>query len=328
MNIAVNTVTKLVDKAATFLQDDLFGGVFWSENQRLIVTTFLLLLTFAVRLVAMTIINRNVEDVKRRYHAKRFISYLLYTIATIGLIFVWLVEYSTHIAGFVGLIGAGLAVAMHETVSNVSGWLFIMLRKPFRVGERIEINGLTGDVIDVRMFEFSMIEVGGQRLAGGEQSTGRIIHVPNGMVLRQHVANYDTGFSHIWDEVPILLTFESDWEKAKELMLTIVSRHVETFSQSAAADIHKAAERYLIFTGKLTPIVYTSIEDSGIKLTMRYMVMPRQKRGTRQSIYEDVLREFAKQDKIEFAYPTIRYFDNRTEGGPPVGRAHGGRVDA
>ena len=312
--MATGKITQMMDDSIAFLQESILSEEFWSENRQLIHTVFLLLIVFSIRLMTTAVINRNVEDVKRRYLAKRSISYMLYGVTVLGMIIIWLSGHSYNITGFIGLIGAGLAVAMHDTVSNVSGWLFIVLRKPFKVGERIEINGLTGDVIDVRMFEFSIIEVGGTRLAGGEQSTGRIIHIPNGMVLRQEVANFDTAFSHVWDEVPILITFESDWEKAKELFLTIVCRHVETFSRSAEADIRKVAERYLIFAGKLTPIVYTSIEDSGIKLTMRYMVMPRQKRGVRQAIYEDVLRELAKQPAIDLAYPTTRYYDSAQEG--------------
>ncbi len=285
---------------------------------RLVLSAILILVVFGLRLVVFSIISHRLDDVKRKYHARRFVTYLLTGITIVGLILIWVVsdqDSASSIAEFMGLIGAGLAIAMHDTVSNVTGWIFILWRKPFRVGERIEINGMTGDVIDIRMFEFSMIEVGGDRLSGGgEQSTGRILHIPNGTVLRQQVANFDTGFSHIWDEIGVLITFESDWEKAKEILNDIVNRHVERFSRPAESGIRKAAQKYMIYAGKLTPIVYTSIENSGVMLTLRFMVIPRQRRGVRQHIFEDILREFNKHEDIDFAYPTIRYFSNPKEG--------------
>lgn len=312
---------RVLDTATSFwawLMDLTPAFVRETINDRMIHTILLLLVILGLRLVLMSLISRNIEDVKRRYHAKRLTAYMLYGATFIGLGVIWLTRGIdlSHLAQFAGILGAGIAVAMHDTVSNIAGWAFIMLRKPFKVGERIEINGLTGDVIDIRMLEFSLIEVGGHRLAGGEQSTGRILHVPNGLALRQPIANFDTGFSQVWDEIPILLTFESDWEKAKEILLDIVNRHVETFSRKAESDIRKAAERYLIFAGKLTPIVYTTIEDSGVNLTLRYMVIPRQRRGIQQAIYEDILREFKRHPNIDFAYPTIRYYDARKEGDP------------
>ncbi|OVE77243.1 hypothetical protein BVX99_03160 [bacterium F16] len=290
-----------------------------TDNDRIVHTILLILVIFGLRLVITSLLRRNISDIKRHYHAKRLASYCIYLFAISGLGLIWFTKEGVDLSGlaqFASILGAGLAIAMHDTISNITGWAFIMLRKPFKVGERIEINGLTGDVIDIRILEFSLIEVGGHRLAGGEQSTGRILHVPNGMALRQHVANFDTGFSQIWDEIPILVTFESDWEKAKELLLDIVNRHVEKFSRTAESDIRKAAERYLIFAGKLTPIIYTTIEDSGVKLTLRYMVIPRQRRGIQQAIYEDILREFKKYPTLDFAYPTLRYYDARYESKP------------
>jgi hypothetical protein len=78
--------------------------------------------------------------------------------------------------------------------------------------------------------------------------------------------------------------------------------------------VRKAARQFMIFYGKLTPVVYTSVADSGVVLTMRYLCGPRQRRGTAHAIWEDVLTEFAKSDAIDFAYPTQRFYDNRREG--------------
>jgi small-conductance mechanosensitive channel len=116
------------------------------------------------------------------------------------------------------------------------------------------------------------------------------------------------GFEYIWNEIPVLITFESDWKRAKELMLAIAGEQAESLSTGAQNQIRRAARKYLIVAGKLTPIVYTSVKDSGVMLTIRYLVNPRMRRGTEQKIWEEILTAFQSEPQIDLAYPTIRYF--------------------
>ena len=112
----------------------------------------------------------------------------------------------------------------------------------------------------------------------------------------------------------MLITFESDWQKAKKLLLDIVNHHGILLSAEAEKQIKEAAKKFLIFYTKLTPIVYTTVKDSGVMLTMRYMCNPRERRNTEEKIWEHILIEFAKHKDIDFAYPTQRFYNNTTEG--------------
>ena len=112
----------------------------------------------------------------------------------------------------------------------------------------------------------------------------------------------------------MLVTFESNWQKSKEILQEIGTRHAQQLTRSAEQRIREAARRYMIYYSALTPTVYTSVRDSGVLLTIRYLCEPRQRRGTAQSIWEDILREFAQHDDIDFAYPTQRFYDNALEG--------------
>jgi len=208
---------------------------------------------------------------------------------------------------FLGLASAGVAIAMHDTIANLAGWFFIISRRPFKVGDRIQIGEIAGDVIDIRIFQFSVVEIG--NWVDADQSTGRIVHVPNNKVLREPLANYQIGFEYIWHEIPVLITFESDWIKAKKLLEKIASENAEHLSAGAQEQIRRAAKRYLIFYGALTPIVYTTVKDSGVLLTVRYLVNPRQRRTTQQQIWEAILNAFEKEDNIELAYPTTRFYN-------------------
>jgi small-conductance mechanosensitive channel len=272
---------------------------------KLILSIGILVLLSLIRFLINIIIRRQVKDVKWSYRWRRTILYI-YTILLILLIGQTWIEGIGSLTTFLGLASAGIAIAMHDTIANIAGWFFIMSRKPFKVGDRIQIGETAGDVIDVRLFQFSMIEI--RNWVDADQSTGRIVHVPNSMVLREPLANYQIGFEYIWNEIPILITFESNWRKAKQLLEGIARDKVGHLSQGAQEQIRRTAEKYLIHYGALTPIVYTTVKESGVLLTIRYLVNPRQRRTSDQQIWEATLDAFNKEDDIELAYPTTRFY--------------------
>ena len=118
----------------------------------------------------------------------------------------------------------------------------------------------------------------------------------------------------IWDEAPVLITFESNWEKAKDILKEVANRHAESFTENAAKQVREAASRFMISVGELFPTVYTTVKDSGVLLTVRYLVEPDKRRTINEAVWEDILRQFALHSDIELAYPTQRFFSYLAEG--------------
>jgi len=220
------------------------------------------------------------------------------------------------LATFFGLLSAGIAIALKDPLANIAGWLFIVWKRPFVPGDRITIRAHTGDVIDQSVFVFTLLEVGTEFAAS--QSTGRIIHLPNGWLFTDSVINFTRGFPYVWNEIPVLVSFESNWRAAKRIMFDIANEHGNKLTEDAERKLRREAQEFLIFYSKLTPTVYTSVRDSGVELTMRYLVEPRRRRGSEQTIWEAILDGFAVRDDIELAYPTRRIFQNAIEGKPGV----------
>jgi small-conductance mechanosensitive channel len=217
---------------------------------------------------------------------------------------VWMSAFK-QFGAFLGLFTAGLAIALKDPLTNLAGWFFIVFRKPFVVGDRVQIGNHSGDVIDIRMFQFTILEIG--NWVDADQSTGRIIHLPNAKVFQQSQANYSTGFNYIWNEIPVLITFESDWKKTRKILESIIQKS-EHLSSSAEKEILNASRNFMIYYTHLTPIVYTKVEDSGVKFTIRYLCDPRRRRGSENDIWEEILIEFQKHNDIDFAYPTTRFY--------------------
>jgi len=257
------------------------------------------------------VVFEKIVDLTLRYQWQKVVKYLTVILAIILLTKVWFGAFES-IGTYFGLLSAGLAIALQDLLVNFAGWIFLLIRKPFKVGDRIEINNIIGDVIDVRIFQFSVIEIG--NWVDADQSTGRIIHIPNGTVFKTAQANYTAGFEYIWNEVPVLVTFESDWKKAKSILTEVINKHAVHLSKDAEKQVKEAAKKFLIFYNKLTPIVYTSVKDSGVMLTMRYICHVRKRRATDEAIWEEVLEQFSIHADIDFAYPTQRFYNNLSEG--------------
>ncbi len=272
-------------------------------QEKVLFSLITLIILLLLRYFGLKVLSKNVQEPKERYYWTRAIQYVFSASFLIAIIIIWLAEFQS-IGTFIGLVSAALTIALKDLIVNAAGWLFIIIRKPFSMGDRITIGEHTGDVIDVRIFQFTINEIG--NWVDADQSTGRIIHIPNGLVFTAPQANFTQGFSHIWNEIGILITFESDWEKAKSILYDIVKKHGAVLTEKAQSNLIEASKKYMILYNKLTPIVYTSVKDSGVNLTMRYLITPRRRRGSEEAIWEDVLRSFAQHKDIELAYPTQR----------------------
>lgn len=271
-----------------------------------------------IRRIVLVFVFRRTDDVKVRYQWKKGTSYVAFAVALLVVGRIWF-EGVGSLATYLGLVSAGVAIALRDLLVNLAGWAFILWRRPFEVGDRIEIGSVAGDVIDIRIFQFTLMEIG--NWVDSDQSTGRVIHVPNGRVLSDPVASYTRGFQFIWNEIAVLLTFESDWRKAKQILEGLAEKHGSSLSDMAAEEVKKAARKFMIFYSRLTPIVYTNVQDSGVLLTIRYLCEPRRRRGSEQEIWEDILDAFEEHEDIDFAYPTQRFFAHNLEG---KGRAEPG----
>ena len=203
-----------------------------------------------------------------------------------------------------GLVSAGIAIALKEPLTNLTGWLYIIWRSPFDVGDRIQLGHETGDVIDTNLFNFTLMEIG--NWVDADDHTGRLIHVPNGLIFTATLANYGKGFKYIWNEMPVLVTFESDWRKAKNILLKIVHENSIIQTKSAEKKFKEAKKVFMLKKPDLEPTVITKVEDSGVELTLRYLCRPDMRRETEHKIWEDILDKFDKYDNIDFAYPTQR----------------------
>lgn len=275
-------------------------------QDNILASLVILFLMSILRAISLRYVNQRLaENTRSLYSWRKTVEYTVFIVGGILVGRIWLVGIQSMLT-YLGILSAGLAIALQDPISNLAGWIFIVVRRPFAVGDRIEVGDFAGDVIDVRLFEFSLLEIG--RRIEAEQSTGRVLHVPNGRVFTDVIANYSQGLPFIWNEIPILVTYESDWEKAKAILTEILHRCAPTVDQNMLKQRQVKGMRFVISYQNIAPKLYTQIASSGVLLTLRYLVQPRQRRDSEQTIHEAILRAFALHEDIDFAYETQREY--------------------
>ncbi|MEX0928647.1 MAG: mechanosensitive ion channel domain-containing protein, partial [Balneolales bacterium] len=235
---------------------------------QVIISITVIMVLLIVRSILLRIVFRQLDDLGAHYKWKKNLTYLFVFIGAFILGKIW-IEGFQSIATFLGLIAAGLAIALRDIVADCAAWFYLIWRKPFEIGDRIEVGTIKGDVVDKRLFKFTLVEIG--NWIDAEQSTGRIIHVPNHKVFTDAIANYTADFQFIWNEIPVRLTFESNWKKAKTILQEIADKHSANLSTKAKNQLRQTAETYMIVYTILTPTVYTTVKDFGPLLTIRYL---------------------------------------------------------
>ena len=263
----------------------------------------ILLAIFIVAYFVKKIPSRFVKEEKSAYYFRKLIGFVTWLIVILIVIFNAAGGIGS-ISAVIGLAGAGLAIALQDPIVSLVGWFLIIGKYGIRVGDRIEINGVKGDVIDVGMLRVAVTEVG--NLLSGDQSTGRMVFFPNSFIFKGHFFNYSTTNSFIWDEVHILVTYESPWKKALDIIVKIAEEASRDVVEKARENQEKLARQFNVSLGNPEAYAYVNIADSGVDLVLRFLSEIKLRRTMRDRICREILEAFEKEKDIQLAYPTQR----------------------
>ena len=274
-------------------------------QSNLVLSTVLIALLVAIWWVVVRSITRRIDDSSVWYLARKTTSYIIAVVAVLALLWLW-IGALRQAATFLGLFAAGVAIALGDLLRNIAGWFYLLLRRPWRVDDRIEVDGVAGDVIDIRVFRTTLLEIG--NWVDADQSTGRIVHVPNGKALTTTVYNFTEGFGFIWHEVVLRVSFESDWQRAEQLMMDALAEAGGHTIQEAQRRIRRTSQAYKIRYTHLTPTAYITVKDDAVLVTGRILVDVRRRRAVDQQVWRSLLTAIAREPDVELAYPTTRTY--------------------
>ncbi|HIJ06415.1 MAG: MscS Mechanosensitive ion channel [Methanomicrobiales archaeon 53_19] len=279
---------------ALFISDHLFPSPLLAQ----LFTTLLWItgIFFILSILLDGLIRRKITDSRSRYTATKLISIieLVLILATIALI--WVNDIQALMV-FFGIIGAGIAIALQDLFKNFGGSLTILLTGTYSVGDRIEIDGRYGDVMDIGIMNTTMMEIRGW--VAGDQATGRLIIIPNGKILTESVQNFTRDHSFLWDEIQIPVTNDSDWKRAVTILTSIVEEETNEISQIAEKEIERIGEKFFLPKKDISPAVYITQTDNWILLSVRFVTYARERREVRSRLNRLIIEAFEGEQNIE-----------------------------
>ncbi len=280
---------------------------------KILITAALLLLTALVVRLSGRLAQRYFSDPGRIYRSTRFSRRAGGFIAVLAVVAIWSPGLG-DLWTLLTVVGVGIAIALREVLLSMAGWMRIALLGTWREGDRVEIGGVKGDVIDVRLLRTSLMEIGGW--VDADQSTGRIVHIPNSWIFEHAAFNYTHSFRFIWNELRVTVTYRSDWRAARDIMLRHAEESAAIVEQQARAEINALSREFLVHYSIMTPFVYVRMTPNGVELTLRYLCEARKRRGSEHALSVVLLDDFREHGGIEIAYhqmsinpPDSRQFD-------------------
>ena len=252
----------------------------------LVATTIVFLIFFGLRKFGKFIINKKFTDRKGYYVTQTFLL-ILNIIEILCLLFIW-DDYIKNLMTLISVVSAALTIALRELILNFFCGLYIKIKKPFNVEDRIQIDDLKGDVMNISTLNFEVLEVSNKDDRG--QSTGVVITFPNSIVFSKAIKNINKGFKYVWDELTINIKMDCDLVKNKQELYKIVNglEVVKNIPKKMKEEVDIVNQTNRVYFNKYDPIIYTKLVGDHIELTIRYLMHPKKSRYVESVIWNKV----------------------------------------
>lgn len=270
---------------------------------KLIAAALVVLVVFTIVRYSQRVLGRYVEDAQRRYRLRKLVTFFGYVLA----IFLLSIVYSDKLSGLtvlLGILGAGVAFALQEIIVSVAGWIALSVGRLYDVGDRVQLSGIKGDVIDIGVLRTTLMECGGW--IHGDQYSGRIVRVGNSSIFKEPVFNYSSDFPFLWDEITVPIRFGSDYESARKSFLQVLDDVTGEHARRLEGDWRRMTDKYLIENAQLQPMVALKITDNWVEFVLRYVVDYKKRRSIKDRISSRILDVIEKSDgKIVLGAPAF-----------------------
>ena len=248
-----------------------------------------------------------IKDTDNRYRARKFVTLIGYVT---GIILITVI-FSDKLGGLTvafGVAGAGIAFALQEVIASVAGWLAVSAGNFYKTGDRIQLGGIMGDVIDIGILRTTLMECG--QWVKADLYNGRIVRVANSFVFKEPVFNYSGDFHFLWDEIVMPVKFGCDYKLAKEIFTRVADEVAGDYARQAKNEWQVMVNKYMIEDAMVEPMITIQVTDNWMEFTIRYIVNYRKRRSTKDVLFTRIIEEIDKTDgRVGIASTTLQLVD-------------------
>lgn len=271
-------------------------------------TAAIALIALALRLALTPLARRRfADDPYRRYWSGKIVGYAITAVALVVLVALW-APLGGRLSVILGLATAGVAFAMQEVIGALFGWVNILAGRIYTVGDRVELGGVRGDVVDITPLRTTLFEIGSERDGPGSswvsarQPTGRMVTVSNRKTFTEPVFNFSSHLEWIWEEIAFTVSRDSPWETAEQILLEEMRAHEPELRRQGEEALTRLASRYLMSRSEVEPQTYVRVADGDLEIVGRFVAAVRGARAAKDRILRRVLVRLREQE-IDLARP-------------------------
>lgn len=252
-------------------------------------------------------LSRYIRDNDNRYRARKLVTFIGYLCGILVLSIIFSEKLGGLTVAF-GVAGAGVAFALQEVIASVAGWLAVSAGGFYKTGDRIQLGGIMGDVIDIGILRTTLMEC--RQWVNADQYNGRIVRVANSFVFKEPVFNYSGDFQFLWDEIVIPVKFGCDYRLAKDIFYRVAHEITGAYEEQAKTAWKEMVSKYMIEDAKVDPMVTLIVTDNWMEFTVRYVVDYKQRRVTKDRLFTRIIDEIDKTSgRVGIASTTLQLVD-------------------
>lgn len=263
----------------------------------------LIIIRVIVKIIQINVFNK-IKDKDNRYKARKIGSFVGYVISVLLITIV----YSQKLGGLTvafGVAGAGIAFALQEVIASFAGWLAIMFGGFYKTGDRVQLGGIKGDVMDIGVLRTTLMEMG--QWVDGDLYNGRIVLIANSFIFKEPVFNYSGDFPFLWDEIKVPIQFGSNYEKTTSILKQAAIEIAGDLTKESKDLWTSLQRKFPLEDSQTEPVVTLVVNDNWVEFTVRYVVGYKKRRHTKSLLFTKILHAVeASNGEIKFASVTFR----------------------
>jgi len=290
---------RLLEPATDWLFDPTVGKI-------VAVIVGVIVINVLTRVVRRVLLGR-IEGNDTRYRLRKLLNAAGVVVSILLVTIVFSNKLGSLTVAF-GVAGAGIAFALQEVIASIAGWVAISFGNFYSIGDRVQLGGITGDVIDIGVLRTTVMETG--QWVKADQYNGRIVRVANSFVFKEPVFNYSGDFPFLWDEITVPVKYGSDYRLARQIMQGIAEKELGHHVPQAKKTWHDMVNKYRIEDARIEPAVTLIANDNWLEFTIRYVTNFKTRRSTKDVLFTRIMEEFDETaGKVQMASATFHLVD-------------------
>lgn len=270
---------------------------------KFIALVFCFIIIYALSRSAKKLVTTKIADNALRYKTKKLVSFIAFVFVALSAGFIFSDKLGGLTVAF-GVAGAGIAFALQEVIASIAGWFAINFNNFFKVGDRVQLGGIKGDVIDIGVLRTTLMEMGDW--VKGDLYNGRTVRISNSFVFKDPVFNYSAEYPFLWDEINVMIRHESDEVKAEEIIDQVATEVVGDFEQRSKNEWKNMVKKFMIEDARIDHFISVNIDGNGINFTLRYITDFKSRRKTKDQLFRKINSGFkSTSGDVEWAVSTL-----------------------